>query len=62
MSNNSELNTFPKNLIEALAFLYVQNQNLSGKPPAEIYRIYKKAAADIQEAQRADLDAKWNQL
>lgn len=61
MSNNSDLKTFPSNVAEAIALLYIQNQNLSGKSPVEIYRMYQVALAKIYETQKADLDAKRNQ-
>ncbi len=38
---------FPRNNIEALAMLYVQNQNLSDKSPTEINTIYKNAYNEI---------------
>ena len=62
MSNNSDLKTFPSNVAEAIALLHIQNQNLSGKSPVEIYRMYQVALDKIYETQKADLDAKWNQL
>ncbi len=34
---------FPKDRFEALAMLYVQTQDLSGKSPAEILQIYNSA-------------------
>lgn len=33
-------NYFPSNLIEALTMLYLQNQDISGKTPEEIDRLY----------------------
>ena len=36
-----ELKTFPSSNIEALALLYVQNQDLKGKTPAEIHTMYQ---------------------
>ena len=43
-----ELNTFPSSNIEALALLYVQNQDLKGKTPAEIHTMYQDALYEIK--------------
>ena len=44
MSNNScNLYTFPDSEIEALAILYMQNQDLKGKSVREIAEIYYNA-------------------
>lgn len=49
MSNESvSLHTFPSSEYDALAFLYVQNQDLTGKSPAEIYRMYEEALHEIR--------------
>lgn len=37
------LNAFPENRIDALAILYLQNQDLSGKTPEEIADMYNEA-------------------
>lgn len=37
------LNTFPASEAQALALLYVQNQDLSGLTPEEIYDKYRDA-------------------
>jgi len=48
MNNDSiTVREFPSNEIEALAFLYLQNQDLSNKSPTEIYNIYKNAYDEI---------------
>lgn len=43
MSNEVKLNTFPDNELEAIAMLYVQNQDLSGKSPEELLVMYYEA-------------------
>lgn len=43
------LNTFPSNSIDALALLYVQNQDLSGKTPERICEIYWEAYFRIRK-------------
>lgn len=40
MQNGTKLNTFPKSRYEALALLFLQAQDLSGKSPAEIQTMY----------------------
>ena len=44
-----ELKTFPSSNIEALALLYVQNQDLKGKTPAEIHTMYQDALYEIKQ-------------
>lgn len=44
---NNDLKTFPSNVAEALALEYVRQQNLSGKSPREIMRLYDKALLEI---------------
>lgn len=43
MSNDVNLNSFPSNRTQALAFLYTQNQDLKEKTPSEIAKIYVSA-------------------
>lgn len=40
MPNEVNLSTFPETEYEALALLYVQNQDLSDATPEEIYNLY----------------------
>lgn len=47
MNNNVNLNTFPSDTCQALAFLYTQNQDLKGKTPNEIAEIYISAYEEI---------------
>lgn len=53
MSNDVNLHTFPKHEYEALAILYIQNQDLSGLTPEEIYDKYKDACNKIKEQYKA---------
>lgn len=39
---------FPKNDLEALAMLYLQNQDLSKATPGQIFEEYKEALAEIE--------------
>lgn len=50
---------FPGNYIEALAILYIQNQDLKGKSPAEIHEMYWRAYYDIAKDHREKKDAGW---
>lgn len=47
MSNDINLNAFPSNRTQALAYLYTQNQDLKGKTPTEIAKIYVSAYNEI---------------
>ena len=51
MSNNTLL-SFPANEIEALAMLYVQQQDISGLSPEELLDIYQKAYDKIKTYHR----------
>lgn len=59
MSDSVKLSKFPSNESEALAFLYVQNQDLSGKTPAEIQEIYYNAYYEISKDRRAKTKSGW---
>jgi hypothetical protein len=48
MSDSVELSTFPQSKYEALAMLYLQNQNLSGLTPGEILDKYDEAYDKIR--------------
>lgn len=43
MSNDVTLRTFPRSSIEALAMLYVENQDLSDSTPEQILDMYQDA-------------------
>lgn len=47
MSDKIKLKTFPDGEISALAYLYVQAQDLAGKTPTEIHNLYWNAYYDI---------------
>ena len=47
MSDRINLSSFPSNRAQALAFLYTQNQDLKGKTPSEIAKIYVSAYNEI---------------
>ncbi len=47
MANDVILRTFPRNELEALAMLYIQNQDLSDLSPEELLDKYQDAYAKI---------------
>lgn len=55
MSNS--LNTFPENYQEALAILYMQNQDLKGKTPEEMVSMYN----DTLKAMYAQSKKMWEE-
>lgn len=57
MADNT-LQTFPDNKIEALAMLYLQNQDLSGLTPEEILDKYDDAYEKIKAHHREKRNAK----
>jgi len=48
MSEQITLRSFPSNELEALAMLYVQNQDLSGLTPEQLLDEYQKAYDKIR--------------
>lgn len=52
MSDKVTLNTFPASEIQALALLYVRNQDLSGLSPEEVYDKYRDAYERIGKYRR----------
>lgn len=50
---------FPSTEIEALALLYVQNQDLSNKTPAEIFTMYHEAKYEILKDNRQKAKNDW---
>lgn len=40
---------FPKSKYEAIAYLYIQNQDLSDKTPTEIYDMYQAALSELEK-------------
>lgn len=49
MPSDTHLSAFPSNRMQALAFLYVQSQDLTGKTPAEIQTMYFEALAELKQ-------------
>lgn len=47
---NETFYAFPKDRLEALAMLYVQNQNMGNKSPAEYFEMYQRAYEEIKQA------------
>lgn len=61
--SDMDLKAFPQNNIEALAMLFVQNQDLNEKSPEEICEIYwnayyriRRCNADVRSTARASVD------
>jgi len=50
MSSDINLSSFPSNRVQALAMLYTQNQDLKGKTPTEIAKIYVSAYEEISHS------------
>lgn len=51
--------TFPKNECEALAMLYVQNQDLSGLSPTDLLAMYQDAYEAIWERLEEQYSARY---
>lgn len=49
------LHSFPRNYREALAMLYLQQQDLKGKSPTDIYTMYLDAFEEIDNIAEHDL-------
>lgn len=50
---------FPCSAEEAIAMLYVQSQDLSGKSPSEIYTMYLTAYYEIRKDKQDKKDTGW---
>lgn len=50
---------FPSTLEEALAYLYVKHQDLTGKTPEEIHTMYWEAYYAIQADDKAKQESSW---
>ncbi len=57
--SNDALKTFPDNYAEALAMLYLQNQDLRGKSPSEIHTMYQEAYYEILRDHRSKVKSGW---
>ena len=53
MADNANLSTFPDSEYEALAMLYVQNQDLSGLTPEQLLDMYQDAYDKIWQHRKA---------
>ncbi len=49
MANDKNFISFPNNIDEALALIYIQNKDLSSKTPEEIYDIFAEAKIKIHQ-------------
>lgn len=52
MAENTQLETFPSNKLEALAMLYMQHQNLSGLTPEQVLDKYQDVYAKMRNHER----------
>lgn len=59
MSDSTAFNIFPSSEEEAVAMLYVQQQDLSGKSPSEIYTMYQEAYFEIRKDKREKQKSGW---
>ena len=53
------MSEFPSNKIEALTMLYLQNQDLSGKTPEELFKLYTETYYRIYNYAYANKDEDW---
>lgn len=59
MSDKISVQQFPSSELEAIALLYVQNQDLSGKTPTEMINLYYEAYYEILGDYARKRNAKW---
>jgi hypothetical protein len=62
MSNNIHFSSFPVNELQALAILYVQNQDLTGKSPTDIYNLYRTTYDEMCNEKEKQRQAKLSQM
>ena len=55
----ADFNAFPGTPVEALAYLYVQNQDLAGKTPVQIYEMYLDAYYQILKDRHKKKSENW---
>ena len=55
----SDFNTFPSTPVEAIAYLYVQTQDLTGKTPVQIYEMYLDAYYQILKDRNNKKSENW---
>lgn len=58
--SDMQFSTFPGSKTEALALLYVQSQDLSGKTPKDILDMYDNAYEEIRQHKIEKRNAKQN--
>ena len=56
-----ENNNFPSNKYEALAMLYVQNQDTSRLSPEELFKLYQQTVQSIRAYAAQNRNADWMQ-
>lgn len=59
MSGGPMFNIFPSSAEEAVAMLYVQRQDLTGKKPSEIYTMFQEAYYEIRKDRREKQQSGW---
>jgi hypothetical protein len=57
--NVADVNTFPGTPVEAIAYLYVQTQDLTGKTPVQIYEMYLDAYYQILKDRNKKKSEDW---
>lgn len=53
--NEIKFSSFPSNYKQALAILYLQNQDLKGKTPTDLYQMYHKAMNEIDSIEEKEI-------
>lgn len=59
MADNTSFEAFPANKFEALAMLYLQQQNLSGLTPEQLLDKYQDVYSKIRDHERAKGQVKY---
>lgn len=62
MSDNIHFSSLPVNELQALAILYVQNQDLTGKSPTDIYNLYRTTYDEMCNEKEKQRQAKLSQM
>ena len=53
---------FPSSVYEAIAMLYVQNQDLSGKTPEELFKLFKETERSLYKYATENRNEDWMRL
>lgn len=53
---------FPSSAYEAIAMLYVQNQDLSGKTPEELFKLFKETERSLYKHATENRNEDWMRL